>query len=243
MTAPSRQRSFARLIVVRCIQVLVQGASRKDAAQLTGRTDANERVVFPDVPVPTADTNAQLFADMATWAAQVRDKCKTCAFLHPVARKIALHYILVACLRPDAVESTQCAYVVQVTATQRHCCGVTFCITSSTADHRCEIYGLRLRAGHGMLQDAAARRAVRRRRHGRAAAPVAALRPVARAAERWRLCRDGRHRLDSRHILWNACLADRPCEMDCMGCGTQAHGCLIDARPTCTCRLRSIAWT
>ncbi len=54
------------------MQVLVQGPSRKDAAQLTGRTDANERVVFPDVPVPAADTTAQLFADMATWAAQVR---------------------------------------------------------------------------------------------------------------------------------------------------------------------------
>ena len=56
-------------------QVLVQGPSRKDAAQLTGRTDANERVVFPDVPVPTADTTAQLFADMATWAQQVCGLC------------------------------------------------------------------------------------------------------------------------------------------------------------------------
>ena len=55
-----------------CVQVLVQGPSRKDAAQLTGRTDANERVIFPDVPVPAADTTAQLFADMATWAGQVR---------------------------------------------------------------------------------------------------------------------------------------------------------------------------
>ena len=59
------------LTAVTCMQVLVQGPSRRDAAQLTGRTDANERVVFPDVPVPTADSNAQLFADMATWAAQV----------------------------------------------------------------------------------------------------------------------------------------------------------------------------
>jgi len=54
------------------VQVLVQGPSRKDVAQLTGRTDGNERVIFPDVPVPAADTTAQLFADMATWAAQVR---------------------------------------------------------------------------------------------------------------------------------------------------------------------------
>ena len=53
-------------------QVLVEGPSRRSAAQLTGRTDANERVIFPDVPVPTADTTAQLFADMANWAAQAR---------------------------------------------------------------------------------------------------------------------------------------------------------------------------